>query len=73
MINQIILLKDNRLASCSYDSTVKILSYNELTKELREDQVLDEQNLSVNSIIETGNGKLITGGHSKHLIVYKRN
>ena len=73
MINQIILLKDNRLASCSYDSTVKILSYNELTKELREDQVLEEQNLSVNSIIETGNGKLITGGHSKHLIVYKRN
>ena len=73
MINQIILLKDNRLASCSYDSTVKILSYNSLTKELREDQELDEQNLPVNAIIETGNGKLITGGHGKHLMIYKRN
>ena len=73
IINQLILLKDNRIASCSYDSTVKIISYNPLTKELREDQILDEQNLSVNSIIETKNGKLITGGHGKHLIIYKRN
>ena len=73
MINQIILLKDNRLASCSYDSTVKILSYNSLTGELREDQVLEEQNLSVNCIIETGSGKLISGGHGKHLMIYKRN
>ena len=73
MINQLILLKDNRLASCSYDSTVKIISYNSLTKELREDQELDEQNLSVNCIIETGSGKLISGGHGKHLIIYKRN
>ena len=73
MINQIIILKDNRIASCSYDSTVKIMNYNSLTKELREDQELDEQNLSVNSIIETGNGKLITGGHGKHLMIYKRN
>ena len=73
VINQLILLKDNRIASCSYDSTVKIISYNSLTKELREDQVLDEQNLSVNGIIETKNGKLITGGHGKHLIIYKRN
>ena len=73
MINQIIILKDNRIASCSYDSTVKIINYNSLTKELREDQELDEQNLSVNSIIETGNGKLITGGHGKHLMIYKRN
>ena len=72
-INQIILLKDNRIASCSYDSTVKILSYNSLTNELREDQELDEQNLSVNGIIETANGKLITGGHGKHLMIYKRN
>ena len=70
-INQIILLKDNRLASCSYDCCVKIISFNSLTKELREDQELEDQN-SVNSIVETGNGKLITGGHSKHLIVYKR-
>ena len=73
VINQIILLKDNRLCSCSYDSTVKIISYNELTKEMREDQELDEQNLSVNAIIETGNGKLISGGHGKHLMIYKRN
>ena len=73
MINQIILLKDNRLASCSYDSTVKIMSYNSLSKELREDQELNEQNLSVNSIVETKNGKLISGGHGKHLIIYKRN
>ena len=73
MINQLIILKDNRLASCSYDSTVKIISYNSLTKELREDQELDEQNLSVNCIIETGSGKLISGGHGKHLIIYKRN
>jgi len=73
VINQLILLKDNRIASCSYDSTVKIISYNSLTKELREDQILDEQNLSVNSLIETKNGKLITGGHGKHLIIYKRN
>ena len=71
-INQIILLKDNRLASCSYDSSVKIISFNLLTKELREDQELDDQNLPVSSIVETGNGKLITGGHSKHLIIYKR-
>ena len=73
VINQIILLKDNRLCSCSYDSTVKIISYNSLTKEMREDQELDEQNLSVNAIIETGNGKLISGGHGKHLMIYKRN
>ena len=73
MINQIILLKDNRLASCSYDGTVKIISYNSLTKELREDQELNELNLSINGIIETGNGKLISGGHDKHLIIYKRN
>jgi len=73
VINQIILLKDNRLCSCSYDSTVKIISYNELTKEMREDQELDDQNLSVNAIIETGNGKLISGGHGKHLMIYKRN
>jgi WD40 repeat protein len=73
VINQLILLKDNRIASCSYDSTVKIISYNSLTKELREDQILDEQNLSVNGLIETKNGKLITGGHGKHLIIYKRN
>ena len=73
MVNQIILLKDNRLASCSYDSTVKIMSYNSLSKELREDQELNEQNLSVNSIVETKNGKLISGGHGKHLIIYKRN
>jgi len=73
MINQIILLKDNRLASCSYDGTVKIFSYNSLTKELREDQELNELNLSVNGIIETGNGKLIAGGHDKHLLIYKRN
>ena len=73
VINQIILLKDNRLCSCSYDSTVKIISYNSLTKEMREDQELDEQNLSVNAIIETGNGKLISGGHDKHLMIYKRN
>ena len=71
-INEIILLRDNRLASCSYDSYVKIFSFNDLTKELREDQELDEQDLSVNSIAETGNGKLITGGHGKHLIIYKR-
>ena len=71
-INEIILLRDNRLASCSYDSYVKIISFNALTKELREDQELDEQDLSVNSIVETGNGKLISGGHSKHLIIYKR-
>ena len=71
-INQIILLKDNRLASCSYDSSVKIISFNLLTKELREDQELDEHSLPVSSIVETGNGKLISGGHSKHLIVYKR-
>ena len=71
-INQIILLKDNRLASCSYDTTVKILSFNSLTKELREDQELEEQDLPVNCIVETGNGKLISGGHSKHLIIYKR-
>ena len=70
-INQIILLKDNRLASCSYDSTIKIISFNPLTKELREDQELEDEN-SVNSIAETGNGKLISGGHYKHLIVYKR-
>ena len=73
MVNQIILLKDNRLASCSYDSTVKIMSYNSLSKELREDQELSEQNLSVNCIIETKSGKLISGGHGKHLIIYKRN
>ena len=71
-INQIILLKDNRLASCSYDTTVKILSFNSLTKELREDQELEEQDMPVNCIVETGNGKLISGGHSKHLIIYKR-
>ena len=71
-INQIILLKDNRLASCSYDCTVKIISFNSLTKELREDQELDDPNSSVNSIVETRNGKLIAGGHDKHLIVYKR-
>ena len=70
-INQIILLKDNRLASCSYDSYIKIISFNSLTKELREDQELEDEN-SVNSIAETGNGKLIAGGHYKHLIVYKR-
>ena len=45
----------------------------QLTGELREDQVLEEQNLSVNCIIETGSGKLISGGHGKHLIIYKRN
>jgi WD40 repeat protein len=71
-INEIILLRDNRLASCSYDSLVKIISFNSLTKELREDQELEEQDLSVNSIAETGNGKLISGGHSKQLIIYKR-
>ena len=43
-----------------------------LTKELREDQELDEQDLPVSCIVETGNGKLISGGHSKHLIIYKR-
>ena len=71
-INQIILLKDNRLASCSYDCSVKIISFNMLTKELREDQELDEQDLPVSCIVETANGKLISGGHSKHLIIYKR-
>ena len=71
-INQLILLKDNRLGSCSYDGCVKIISFNPLTKELREDQELDDQTLSVNSIVETSNGKLISGGHDKHIIVYKR-
>ena len=71
-INQLILLKDNRLASCSYDGCVKIISFNPLTKELREDQELDDQTLSVNGIVETSNGKLISGGHGKHIIVYKR-
>jgi WD40 repeat protein len=71
-INQLILLKDNRLASCSYDGCVKIISFNPLTKELREDQELDDQTLSVNGIVETSNGKLISGGHDKHIIVYKR-
>ena len=71
-INQLILLKDNRLASCSYDGCVKIISFNPLAKELREDQELDDQTLSVNGIVETSNGKLISGGHDKHIIVYKR-
>ena len=72
IINQIILLKDNRLASCSYDSTVKIFSFNQLNNELRQDQELDQQDMSVNGIAETGNGKLITGGHGKKLIIYNR-
>ena len=71
-INQLILLKDNRLASCSYDGCVKIISFNPLTKELREDQELDDQTLSVNGIVETSNGKLISGGHDKHILFYKR-
>ena len=71
-INQLILLKDNRLASCSYDGCVKIISFNPLAKELRQDQELDDQTLSVNGIVETSNGKLISGGHDKHVIVYKR-
>ena len=71
-INEIILLRDNRLVTCSYDSYVKIMSFNPLTKELREDQALEEQDSTVYSIAETGNGKLISGGYSKHLIIYKR-
>ena len=71
-INEIILLRDNRLVTCSYDSYVKILSFNPLTKELREDQSLEEQDSTVYSIAETGNGKLVSGGYSKHLIIYKR-
>ena len=71
-INEIILLRDNRLVTCSYDSYVKIMSFNPLTKELREDQTLEEQDSTVYSITETGNGKLISGGYSKHLIIYKR-
>lgn len=72
MINFIIQLKDNRFASCSFDKTIKIFSYNQTTKEYKCDQTLTNHSLSVYGLCELNDGRLVSVSADKRIILWKR-
>ena len=72
LINQMIYLKDNRIASCSFDKTIRIFRFNETVNEIICDQINCEHNSVVFGLAEMKNGKLISVGNDKNIIFYKR-
>ena len=71
-INQIIILKDLRIASCSFDKTIKIWRFNELTKEFRNDQILTDHNSVIYGITENKKGRLISVGMDNSMVIWKK-
>ena len=72
LVNQMIHLKDNRIASCSFDKTIRIFRLNDNNNQIICDQVNSEYNCVVFALTETINGKLIAVGNDKNIVVYKR-
>lgn len=72
MINMVMPLKDDRFASCAFDKTIIIWSYNQMTKEFKADQEMKEHQLAVFGLAETKDGKLISVSADKKMIVWKR-
>ena len=71
-INQIIILKDLRIASCSFDKTIKIWRFNELTKEFRNDQILTDHKSVIYGITENKKGRLISVGMDNSMVIWKK-
>jgi WD40 repeat protein len=72
VINMIIKLKDDRLASCSFDKYIKVWSYNEITKQFGCDQTIRGHMMAVYAITETKDGKMVSVSGDKNVIVWKR-
>ena len=72
LINQMIYLKDNRIASCSFDKTIRIFRLNDSVNEIICDQINCEHNSVIFGLAETKSGKLISVGNDKNIIIYKR-
>ena len=71
-INQIIMLKDSRIATCSFDKSIKIWRFNELTNEFRNDQILKEHNSIIYGITENKKGRLLSVGMDCSLVIWKK-